>query len=101
MSLRAWVILQSIVLVLGILPAFGVQMASVMGGASAGDLAIGKLVAILGLVFPFFLIGALLALWLCYALGLRALTIGCIAAPWLYLAALAISLVVMFRSAAA
>jgi hypothetical protein len=99
MSLRIWVILQSVVIILGILPSFGVQMASVMGGAAAGDRASGQAVALIGFLFPFVLISSLLVLWVCYWFGWRALTLASLAAPWLYLAALGVSMAILFRSA--
>ena len=101
MSLTKWVVLHSIVAVLAILPSFGVQIATVMGGAAVGDQPIGQFVAILGYIFPFALIGSLLALWLCFALGWKTLAVIFMAAPWVYFAVLAAGVFILMRGGAA
>lgn len=88
MSLKVWAIIHTVVGVLAILPAFGLQVAAVMGGASVGASSIGMLIAALGFIFPFFLIAALIAVWPVYLLRLDALTIAVMVAPWLYLVVL-------------
>ncbi|GAB4214669.1 MAG: hypothetical protein OHK0022_53540 [Roseiflexaceae bacterium] len=97
MSLLGWVILQTILGGLGILPAFGFQIATVMSGANMGT-PLGTFTAMAGYVFPFFLIGSLVAMWLCFALGLVTLTLVCLAAPWVYLLITVACLLLMFRS---
>ncbi|HEU4328776.1 MAG TPA: hypothetical protein VFS21_36900 [Roseiflexaceae bacterium] len=97
MSLLAWVIIQTVVGVLGILPALGFQLATVMSGANMGT-PLGTFTALAGYCFPFFLIGALVAMWICFALGWTAMTLVCLAAPWAYLLITVACLLLMFRS---
>ncbi len=97
MSLLTWVIIQTVVSVLGFLPALGFQTATVMSGANVGT-PLGTFTALAGYSFPFFLIGALVAMWICFALGWTDLTLVCLVAPWVFLLITVACLLLMFRS---
>lgn len=101
MSLKGWVILQTIVGLLAVLPAFGLQLAMVIGGASPGAGTLGQFIAYLGYLFPFVLIGSLIGMWLTYLLKWRYITIICLVMPWMSLVVLLSSIVVLFSSSPA
>lgn len=101
MSLKRWVILQTVVGLLAVLPAFGLQLTMTMGGASAGAGTVGYVIAYLGYLFPFVLIGSLIGMWLTYLLKWRAVAIVCLVMPWISLVILLSSLALLFSGSPA
>lgn len=98
MSLKGWVILQTIVGLLAVLPAFGLQLIMGMGGATPGAGTLGQLIASLGYLFPFVLIGSLIGMWLTYLLKWRYVTILCLVMPWMSLVILLSSIALLLSS---
>lgn len=90
------VIINTIVSILGILPSFAVQMATVMGGASPGAGDWGARIAMAGLIFPAMPIISIIGSWIAFLLGVSWLAIGFVALPWVYLLALGVGLVIFF-----
>jgi hypothetical protein len=93
--LRIILIINTILCLLAILPAFAMQMATVMGGASLGAGQLGAFIALMGLLLPGVLVvsiaGSLIAMrWMRVSLAFVAL-------PWVYCAILAATLVFFFN----
>ena len=98
MSLKGWVILQTIVGLLAVLPAFGLQLIVEMDGATPGAGTLGLLISSLGYLFPFVLIGSLIGMWLTYLLKWRYVTIVCLVMPWMSLIILLSSIALLLSS---
>jgi hypothetical protein len=90
------VIINTVLCVLGILPAFGVQIATVMGGASIGTGALGGVIALAGYIFPAMPIISIVGSWIAYWVGPPWLVMAFMALPWAYLLALGVCVGIFF-----
>ena len=90
------VIINTVLCVVGIIPAFGVQIATVMGGASIGAGAFGSLIAIAGYIFPAMPILSLIGSWIAYWVGPSWLVMVFVALPWAYLLGLGVCVGIFF-----
>ncbi len=93
--LRAILIVNTILCVLAVLPAFAVQMATVMGGAAIGAGQLGACIALLGLVLPGVPVVSIAGSWI--AKRWPRVSLAFVALPWIYGALLAATLVVFFN----
>jgi hypothetical protein len=92
--LRIILIINTVVCLLAILPAFAMQMATVMGGASPGAGELGAFIAMMGLVLPSVLVISIAGSWI--AMRWTRVSLAFVALPWIYSAAFAATLVVFF-----
>lgn len=83
-------IVNTVLCIVGFVPAFGVQIAAVMGGSAIGHTTRGTIIAIIGYVFPALPIVSIIVSWLAYLFGSSAIMVVGIAAPWVSLAVLAL-----------
>lgn len=93
------IIVNTILCVLGIVPAFAVQMATVMGGAAVGAGQLGAVIAALGYVFPAAPIISIIGSWAAYLVSVPWLAMIFVAFPWAYLLALGACMAVFFLRA--
>lgn len=91
-------IINTVLCLLGIVPAFGVQMATVMGGAAVGAGPLGARIAVLGYIFPAMPIISIIGSWIAQLLGIAWLAAAFVALPWVYTLALGTLLLVFFRA---
>ena len=89
-------IINTILCVLGIVPAFGIQLATVMGGAAVGAGPLGGYLAVAGLIFPAMPIISIIGSWVAYIIGVRWLAVAFVILPWAYLLVLGVGLGVFF-----
>ena len=97
-------IFNTILNVVAIFPAFGVQLATVMGGATAaGEPGItgllGTVIAASGYCFPAVFPVAIAGMWFAYIKKREVITKWFVWAPWIYLGVLMILTVLFFLSA--
>lgn len=95
--LRRVLVINTVLCVLAFVPAFGVQLASVMSGASPGSGALGTFVAVLGFLLPAMPVVSVVGSW--STRRWRRVALAFVALPWLYAVLLAITLLVFFRPA--
>jgi hypothetical protein len=93
--LHTILIVNTILCMLAILPAFAVQMATVMGGASPGAGQLGAFIALMGLLLPGVLVVSIAGSWI--AKRWTRVSLAFVALPWVYCAILAATLVFFFN----
>ncbi len=91
-------IINTVLCVLGIVPAFAVQMATVMGGAAVGAGSLGARIAVLGYIFPAMPIVSIIGSWIAHLLSIPWLSAAFLALPWVCTLALGVMLIVFFRA---
>jgi hypothetical protein len=91
-------IINIVLCVLGIVPAFGLQMATVMGGAAVGAGPLGARIAVLGYIFPAMPVISIIGSWVAHLLGIAWLSAVFVALPWVYTLALGVLLLVFLRA---
>jgi hypothetical protein len=91
-------IINTVLCLLGIVPAFAVQMATVMGGAAVGAGSLGARIAVLGYIFPAAPIISIIGSWVAHLLGITWLAAAFVALPWVYTLALGAMLLIFFRA---
>ena len=93
--LRTILIINTVVCLLAILPAFAVQLATVMGGASPGAGELGQLIALLGFLLPGMPVVSIAGSWI--SKRWTRVSMAFVALPWVYSAFLAVTLVIFFN----
>ena len=78
----AVLIINTALCLLGIVPAFAVQMATVMGGAAVGAGSLGEKIAVLGYIFPAMPIISIIGSWIAHLLSIAWLSVAFVALPW-------------------
>ena len=98
MSLLTLVIIQSVIGVVCIIPAFCLQMASIMGACNAvGHLRLATFIVALALALPFVLIGSLALMWISYALSWEQVAITFLILPWFTFGLIVASVLLLFQ----
>lgn len=82
--------------VVGLLPAVGIQLATVMAGANAEDSSLSSFVGWAGYFFPAAPIVSVLGSWIAYFFNIKELALVFVAFPWVYTLVLGISLGLFF-----
>lgn len=94
----AVLIINTVLCVLGIVPAFAVQMATVMGGAAVGAGPLGARLAVLGYIFPAAPFVSIIGSWIAHLLDITWLSAVFVALPWVYTLILGVMLLIFFRA---
>lgn len=89
-------LINTLLCLMGLPPAFGIQLATVMAGANAGDSGLDRFVGWAGYFFPAAPIVSVLGSWSAYFFNLKELALVFVAFPWVYLLVLGISLGLFF-----
>ena len=89
-------LVNTILCLVGFLPAVGIQLATVMGGASPGAGDLGAFIAVVGYVLPAMPILSMIGSWSAYVFNLEGLALVFVALPWVYLLVLGISVGIFF-----
>ena len=89
-------VINTILCVPGIAPAFGIQLATVMSCANSEGDALGALTGLAGYFFPAAPILSIIGSWVAYWLNLEGLAIIFVAIPWVCLLGLGTSLGIFF-----
>ena len=90
------VIINTILCLLGIVPAFGIQLATVMGGAAVGAGPLGGFLAVAGFFFPAMPIISIIGSWIAYIIRVHWLAVAFVILPWAYLLVLGVGLGIFF-----
>ena len=90
-------IVNTVLCVIGFIPSFGVQLATVMGGAADGVSGLGTGIALAGFVFPALPVISIIGSWVGYKLDATGLVLACVSLPWVYLLALGAAVLVFTR----
>ncbi|MDB6139766.1 MAG: hypothetical protein JWO94_2838 [Verrucomicrobiaceae bacterium] len=99
MSLRTLLITQTIVGLLGLLPAYFIGIASVMSAANAQNhLKLASFVIVVALALPFVLGLSLIAMWVAHSWGSPRVATAFVILPWAHLALLIAATLGLFRS---
>jgi len=96
MDLLLILIGNTVLCVLALMPAFGLQLATVMGGAAPGAGPLGVWIVGLGILLPALPILSVVGSWIAYLLGWGVVAIGFVALPWAYLLVLLLIIGVFF-----
>jgi hypothetical protein len=93
--IRTIVIINTGLCLLALLPAFAVQLATVMSGAGSGGGRLGIFVAAMGLFLPGVPVVSIFGSWL--TMRWRRITLGFVALPWAYMSVLMLALLALFK----
>jgi hypothetical protein len=94
----AVLIINTALCVLGIVPAFAAQMATVMGGAAVGAGPQGARIAVLGYIVPAMPILLIIGSWIAHLIDIVWLSVAFVALPWVYTLVLGVMLLAFFRA---
>lgn len=90
-------LINTVLCLVGLPPAVGIQLATVMAGANAEDSGFNSFVAWAGYFFPAAPIVSVLGSWGAYFFNIKELALVFVALPWVYLLVLVLSLILFFR----
>lgn len=91
---RRIVIVNTVLCVMAIIPAFAIQLGTVMGGAAPGAGELGSFIAMAGLLLPALPFVSIIGSWL--TLRWRRVALGFVLLPWVYGAVLCGAVLVLF-----
>jgi len=89
-------LINTLLCLVGLLPAVGIQVATVMAGANAGEDGFSSFVGWAGYFFPAAPIVSVLGSWIAYFFNSKELALVFVALPWVYVLVLGISLGLFF-----
>lgn len=98
MTLVSLLIIQSVLGIMGIVPAYCLQMASIMGAANTSKhLRLATFVIALSFALPFVLICSLVLMWAAYGLSWEHVAIAFILLPWAHFVLIVASMLLLLQ----